>query len=98
MGYLSDHFNAWLLALSSLVATAFATFVLWGVLGNTFAGLIAFGIAYGIVAGSFSSLFLSFARMYASECHFYGMFLVHCSRPMQRKTPPILQPSSGTSP
>ena len=51
MGYLSDHFNAWLLALSSLVATALATFVLWGVLGNTFAGLIAFGIAYGIVAG-----------------------------------------------
>ena len=67
MGYLSDHFNAWLLALSSLVATALATFVLWGVLGNTFAGLIAFGIAYGIVAGSFSSLFLSFARMYASK-------------------------------
>ncbi|KAL1719596.1 major facilitator superfamily domain-containing protein [Schizophyllum commune] len=67
MGYLSDHFNAWLLALSSLVATALATFVLWGVLGNTFAGLIAFGIAYGIVAGSFSSLFLSFARMYAKE-------------------------------
>ncbi|KAI5825129.1 MFS general substrate transporter [Schizophyllum commune Tattone D] len=67
MGYLSDHFNAWLLALSSLVATAFATFVLWGVLGNTFAGLIAFGIAYGIVAGSYSSLFLSFARMYAKE-------------------------------
>ncbi|KAL1671781.1 major facilitator superfamily domain-containing protein [Schizophyllum commune] len=63
----SDHFNAWLLALSSLVATALATFVLWGVLGNTFAGLIAFGIAYGIVAGSFSSLFLSFARMYAKE-------------------------------
>ncbi|KAL1757924.1 major facilitator superfamily domain-containing protein [Schizophyllum commune] len=67
MGYLSDHFNAWLLALSSLVATALATFVLWGVLGNTFAGLIAFGIAYGIVAGSFSSLFLSFARMYADK-------------------------------
>ncbi|KAL1742539.1 major facilitator superfamily domain-containing protein [Schizophyllum fasciatum] len=67
MGYLSDHFNAWLLALGSLVATALATFILWGAFGYTFAGLIAFGIAYGIVAGSFSSLWISFARMYAKE-------------------------------
>ncbi|KAL1683007.1 major facilitator superfamily domain-containing protein [Schizophyllum commune] len=67
MGYLSDHFNAWLLALGSLVSTALATFILWGVLGNTFTGLVAFGVAYGIVAGSFSSLWMSFARMYAKE-------------------------------
>ncbi|KAL1745717.1 major facilitator superfamily domain-containing protein [Schizophyllum fasciatum] len=67
MGYLSDQFNSWALTLSSLVLTAIVTFVLWGVLGNTFAGLVVFGFAYGIVAGSFSSLWASFARLYANE-------------------------------
>ena len=66
MGYLSDQFNSWALTLGSLVLTAVVTFVLWGILGNTFAGLVAFGFAYGIVAGSFSSLWASFARVYAS--------------------------------
>ncbi|KAL1663604.1 major facilitator superfamily domain-containing protein [Schizophyllum commune] len=67
MGYLSDQFNSWALTLGSLVLTAVVTFVLWGILGNTFAGLVAFGFAYGIVAGSFSSLWASFARVYANE-------------------------------
>ena len=66
MGYLSDQFNSWALTLGSLVLTAVVTFILWGILGNTFAGLVAFGLAYGIVAGSFSSLWASFARVYAS--------------------------------
>ncbi|TRM64968.1 major facilitator superfamily domain-containing protein [Schizophyllum amplum] len=67
MGYLSDQLNSWVLTLCSLVFTALATFVLWGVLGNTFAGLIAYGLVYGFVAGSFSSLWASFARVYANE-------------------------------
>ncbi|KAL1743086.1 major facilitator superfamily domain-containing protein [Schizophyllum fasciatum] len=67
MGYLSDRWNAWALALGSLFATALATFILWGVLGSTFAGLIAFGIVYGIVAGGFSTLWTTFARTYAKE-------------------------------
>ena len=77
MGYLSDHFNAWLLALGSLVSTALATFILWGVLGNSFAGLVAFGVAYGIVAGSFSSLWMSFARMYASKSSVRNLSTLH---------------------
>ncbi|TRM69370.1 major facilitator superfamily domain-containing protein [Schizophyllum amplum] len=67
MGCLSDHFNTWLLTLGSLVLTVLATFILWGIFGNTFAGLIAFGLAYGIVAGCWSSLWMSFARSYAKE-------------------------------
>ena len=77
MGYLSDHFNAWLLALGSLISTALATFILWGVLGNSFAGLIAFGVAYGIVDGSFSSLWMSFARMYASKSSVRNFSALH---------------------
>ncbi|TRM63798.1 major facilitator superfamily domain-containing protein [Schizophyllum amplum] len=43
MGYLADRYNAWALALASLVTTCLATFILWGILGSTFAGLVAFG-------------------------------------------------------
>ncbi|KAL1673464.1 major facilitator superfamily domain-containing protein [Schizophyllum commune] len=67
MGYLSDRFNSWALALGSLITTCLATFILWGVVGNTFAGLIAFGIVYGVVAGGFSTLWTTFARTYAKE-------------------------------
>ena len=99
MGYLSDHFNAWLLALGSLASTALATFILWGVVGNTFAGLIAFGIVYGVVAGGFSTLWTTFARTYASKCSF--AFLLPHRRthlPSQKKSQAYPPPSSATSP
>ena len=68
MGYLSDKMNTWVLALCSLLLTSLATFILWGVLSSSFAGLLAFGIVYGIVAGGFSSLWTAFLRPIASEC------------------------------
>lgn len=66
MGVLSDKFDAWALALSTLFLTALATFILWGVLSNSFAGLLAFGIAYGVLAGGWSSLWNGFVRPIAS--------------------------------
>ncbi|KZP31550.1 MFS general substrate transporter [Athelia psychrophila] len=62
MGYLSDTVDPWLLALSSLGSSALATFVLWGLLSNSFAGLLAFGLVYGIMAGGWSSLGTAFLR------------------------------------
>ncbi|KAL0064104.1 hypothetical protein AAF712_008964 [Marasmius tenuissimus] len=67
MGYLSDKLNPWLLALSTLICTSLSTFILWGVLSTTFAGLLSFGIAYGALAGGWSSLWTGFLRPLTSD-------------------------------
>ncbi|KAF7362382.1 MFS general substrate transporter [Mycena venus] len=67
MGFLSDKLNPWILALSSLFTTSVATFILWGVLSHSFSGLLAFGIAYGSIAGSWSSLWTGFVRPLAKD-------------------------------
>ncbi|KAJ7125762.1 major facilitator superfamily domain-containing protein [Mycena crocata] len=67
MGYLSDHVNPWLLALSTLLTASIATFILWGVLSHSFAGLLAFGVAYGSVAGGWTSLWTGFVRPFAKD-------------------------------
>ncbi|KAJ8080184.1 hypothetical protein PM082_017014 [Marasmius tenuissimus] len=62
MGYLSDKLNPWLLALSTLIFTSLSTFILWGILSTTFAGLVTFGIAYGALASGWTSLWTGFLR------------------------------------
>jgi MCP family monocarboxylic acid transporter-like MFS transporter 10 len=66
MGYLSDKMNPWILALSTLFITSVTTFVLWGVLSHSFAGLLVFGIVYGIIAGGWSSIWTGFIKPLAS--------------------------------
>ena len=61
-GQLSDILDPWLLALSTLIGTCLSTFVLWGVLSYSFHGLVAFGLAYGSLAGSWSSLWTGFIK------------------------------------
>uniref|UniRef100_A0A0W0FM34 MFS general substrate transporter n=1 Tax=Moniliophthora roreri TaxID=221103 RepID=A0A0W0FM34_MONRR len=56
LDYLADKFNPWALAPSTMLFTFVSTFILWAVLSYTFAGLIAFGVAYGLSAGGWSSL------------------------------------------
>ncbi|KAA1476050.1 MFS general substrate transporter [Dentipellis sp. KUC8613] len=67
LGFLSDRFSPWLLALLTCSFTSVATFVLWGVVGNVFAGLIVFGMAYGILAGGWSTLWSGFLRSFAKD-------------------------------
>ncbi|KAK0187747.1 MFS general substrate transporter [Armillaria mellea] len=67
MGYLSDKFNPWFLGMSTLFATSLAIFVLWGVLSQSLAGLLAFGIAYGVLAGGWSSLWTGFVSPIAKD-------------------------------
>ncbi|KAJ7439247.1 major facilitator superfamily domain-containing protein [Mycena latifolia] len=67
MGYLSDKLSAWLLAFSTLIVTSVTTFVLWGVLAHSFGGLLAFGLVYGGVAGSWTSLWTGFVRPLAKD-------------------------------
>ncbi|KAH7925578.1 MFS general substrate transporter [Leucogyrophana mollusca] len=67
LGVLSDTMNPSALALCSLLITAISIFVLWGVLSNTFAGLIAFGIVYGMIAGGWTSLWTGFVRPFAKD-------------------------------
>ncbi|KAJ6562574.1 MFS general substrate transporter [Mycena capillaripes] len=67
MGYLSDKFNVWTLALATLLTTSVATFVLWGVLSHSFAGLMAFGVAYGSIAGGWTGLWTGFVRPLAKD-------------------------------
>ncbi|KAJ7133611.1 major facilitator superfamily domain-containing protein [Mycena epipterygia] len=62
MGYLSDKLNPWVLAFSTLLATSATTFILWGILAHSFGGLLAFGVVYGGVAGSWTSLWTGFVR------------------------------------
>ncbi|KAJ7474205.1 MFS general substrate transporter [Mycena latifolia] len=67
MGYLSDKLNPWILALATLFASSVTTFILWGVLSHTFAGLLAFGIVYGSIAGGWTSLWTGFVRPLAKD-------------------------------
>ncbi|KAJ6585406.1 major facilitator superfamily domain-containing protein [Mycena capillaripes] len=67
MGYLSDKFNPWILALATLTITSVATFVLWGLFSHSFAGLLAFAIAYGSIASGWSSLWTGFVRPLAKD-------------------------------
>ncbi|KAJ7601155.1 MFS general substrate transporter [Mycena floridula] len=69
MGYFSDKFNPWMLALVGLSSTSLATFILWGVLSNSLAGLLSFGIAYGILASNWTSLWTSFIKPIAKDDH-----------------------------
>jgi MCP family monocarboxylic acid transporter-like MFS transporter 10 len=66
-GVLADNLSPWLLAVSTLFFTSFATFVFWGVLGHTFSGIMAFGLVYGSLAGGFPSLWTGFTGEFASE-------------------------------
>ncbi|KAI0345863.1 MFS general substrate transporter [Trametopsis cervina] len=67
LGVFSDRFSPWPLATSMLLCTAFTIFILWGVLSYTFAGIVAYGIAYGCLAGGFSSLWTGFVRPMAKD-------------------------------
>jgi len=62
MGILSDKFDPWILGLSTLATASLVTFVLWGILAHTFAGLLCFGLAYGIIASGWTSLWTGFVR------------------------------------
>ncbi|KAF9017316.1 MFS general substrate transporter [Hymenopellis radicata] len=65
LGYLSDKLNPWSLALCILFPSSLVTFIIWGLLSKSLAGLICFGIAYGSLAGSWTSLWSGFWRLVA---------------------------------
>ncbi|KAJ6583983.1 MFS general substrate transporter [Mycena vulgaris] len=67
VGYLSDKFNPWILGLSTLLTTSVATFLLWGVLSHTLAGLLTFCVAYGTVASGWTSIWTGFVRPLAND-------------------------------
>lgn len=75
MGYLSDKFNPWFLGMSTLFSTSLATFILWGVLSQNLAGLLAFGAAYGILAGSWTCLWTGFVSPFAKDDHNVATYL-----------------------
>ncbi|KAG8760587.1 hypothetical protein FRC14_002589 [Serendipita sp. 396] len=66
-GALTDHMDTWLLAFSTLLGTCLATFVGWGVISYSLAGLIAFGMAYGVLAGGWSSFWPGFIKTVVSQ-------------------------------
>lgn len=67
MGWLSDRFDIWVLAIASLVGTCLATFIVWGILSSSLAGILAYGVIYGLTAGGWSSLWSGFVNPVASE-------------------------------
>ncbi|KAJ3490665.1 hypothetical protein NLI96_g1266 [Meripilus lineatus] len=67
IGILSDKVSPWFLAIGTLLCTSLATFVLWGVLSYSLAGIIAYGVVYGGVASSWSSLYTGFVRPIAKD-------------------------------
>ncbi|KAG8830578.1 hypothetical protein FRC17_004682 [Serendipita sp. 399] len=66
-GALADYMDTWLLAFSTLIGTCLATFVGWGVISYSLAGLIGFGIVYGVLAGGWSSLWTGFVKSVVSQ-------------------------------
>lgn len=73
---MSDKLDPWLLGLATLCLTALATFILWGVLSSSFAGLMAFGLAYGILAGGWSSLWTAFVQPIASAYRLFSVKII----------------------
>ncbi|KAI0775424.1 MFS general substrate transporter [Irpex lacteus] len=67
MGWLSDRFDIWVLAIASLVGTCLATFIVWGILSSSLAGILAYGVIYGLTAGGWSSLWSGFVNPVAKE-------------------------------
>lgn len=75
MGWLSDKFDIWILAIASLVGACLATFIVWGVLSFSLAGVLAYGVVYGLTAGGWSSLWYGFVNPVASTyIHSYHCF------------------------
>ena len=68
---LSDIMDPWLLALCTLMGTCLTIFFLWGLLGSSFAGLIAFGLVYGSFAGGWACMWPGFIRQLSSEYILY---------------------------
>lgn len=66
-GWLSDRYNIWVLAILSLLLSAVATFVLWGVAASSFTGVLIYGVAHGLTAGGWSSLWSGFVRPVAGN-------------------------------
>lgn len=66
-GYLSDKYNASMLALANLICATFVTFILWGVTSTTFGGLIVFGLCYGAFVVGWASLWTSLSRPLAKD-------------------------------
>ncbi|KAI0092569.1 major facilitator superfamily domain-containing protein [Irpex rosettiformis] len=67
MGWLSDRFDIWVLALCSLFGTCLATFIVWGVLSFSLGGIMAYAVSYGITAGGWTSLWYGFVNPFAKD-------------------------------
>lgn len=73
MGHLADKYDPWLLAIVILTLTSLATFILWGALGHTLAGLLSFGVVYGLVGGGWPCLWTAFAFPISSEFLYFRL-------------------------
>ncbi|KAK7462383.1 hypothetical protein VKT23_007982 [Stygiomarasmius scandens] len=62
LGFLSDKFDPWVLALGTLVSTTLSVFILWGVCSSNLGGLLAFGLVYGVFAGGWSTVWTGFIK------------------------------------
>ncbi|GJE97527.1 MFS general substrate transporter [Phanerochaete sordida] len=78
VGWLSDRVGIWALSFVVLLLSALATFVLWGVAGATYAGVLAFGVVYGLTAGSWSSLWSGFVRPIAGGDPAGAATIINC--------------------
>ncbi|TFK52175.1 MFS general substrate transporter [Heliocybe sulcata] len=67
VGAMVDRMNPWIIASSTLFCTSVATFVLWGVLSHSLAGLLAYGVAFGTLASGWSSIWVGFIRPMARD-------------------------------
>lgn len=72
MGTLSDRFNVWNLATATLVLTCLSTFILWGVLSYSLAGVLALGVVYGCTAGGWTSMWTALIRPVSSMSSHYN--------------------------
>ncbi|KAI0051889.1 MFS general substrate transporter [Auriscalpium vulgare] len=67
VGFLSDRYSPWIIALFVTSSSSIFTFILWGVVGNAAAGMMAYGVAYGLSAGGWSTLWSGFIRGFSKD-------------------------------
>lgn len=81
MGILSDKFDPWVLNASVSILTSFATFIVWGVLSQSFAPLAVYAFLFGAIASSWTVLFFPFIKPICKDDHIatssvYGYILL----------------------
>lgn len=81
VGILSDRFDPWVLSAFITLFTSFTTFIIWGVLSQSFVPLAVYAFLFGAIASGWSVLFFPFIKPICKDDHIatssvYGYYML----------------------